>query len=341
MASPDTSGGRVPAIPPASRRGTLISWTDETWNPVTGCTAASAGCDHCYARTLINKWFAANVKAAVAAGFTRPRDGLTVVELARKAGVRLPYSALQAARPFSSVQCWPSRLTEPGKWREPRRVFVNSLSDVFHPDVPDEFRDQMFAVMEQNPRHVFQILTKRPDIMARYVRERYARPRLFDGLDPEGAMAPEHIWLGTSIEDARVLAPRLAELSRVPAPIKFVSAEPLIGPWTDGSDSEWLELAAFLRVAGVAWVIVGGESGPGYRPMDQAWAREIRDACIGPEGEPIAFFFKQDAAFRTEMRCYLVEEDGSRWEWHQWPGMMAEPKRLDRGADEHAHRAGG
>lgn len=308
---------------------TLISWADETWNPVTGCTSASAGCDHCYARALINKWFGANVKVAIELGFTKPRDGLTVVELARQAGARLPYPALQAARPFSSVQCWPQRLRQPYGWKKPSRVFVNSLSDVFHPDVPEAFRDAMYDVMEATPQHVYQVLTKRPDIMARYTQKRYSL-RSPDLLTVAG-MGPEHIWHGTSIEDGRVLD-RLDHLANVLSPVKFISGEPLIGALTDRF-RDWPtdgwphveKLAEYFRLSGVSWVIVGGESGPGYRPMPMAWAREARDAAVMAGA---AFFFKQDAAFRTETRCYLVEEDGSKWEWHQFPGHLDAPKRV-------------
>lgn len=337
--SPSSRGTPIPPNPDdprPPRRGTLISWADETWNPVTGCTAASAGCDHCYARTLINKWFGANVKAAIAAGFTKPHDGMTVVELARAAGVVMPYTAMQAARPFSSVQCWPTRLGEPAKWKTGRRVFVNSLSDVFHPGVPEEFKDAMYAVMEQQAQHVYQLLTKRPDDMARYTVERYARSGIFDGLERAEARTrarvPEQLWHGTSIEDARVLW-RLEALGEVPAPVKFISAEPLIGPLvTEGVAA----FAAQLVAAGIRQVIVGGESGPGYRPMAMSWCRDIRDACVAAG---VAFFFKQDAAFRTETRCYLVEEDGSRWEWHQWPDDMAAPRQVEGFTHEVALRA--
>lgn len=319
-----------------AQRTTGISWTNHTWNPVTGCTSASAGCDHCYARELLNKWFRENVKAAIAAGFTRTdADGRNVVEQARAAGVKLPYSAAQAAQPFSVVQTWPQRLREPYKVKEPARFFVNSLSDVFHPDVPFEFVDQMYDVMEDLGArgHVFQLLTKRPDRMAEYVTRRYAQ-RGGSSLFDEPGHAPAHIWHGTSIEDGRVLD-RLAHLANVPSPQRFVSAEPLIGPW-----SEYFEdphkmrpptiaglLGDYLRDCGVTWVIVGGESEPGghFRPLDHAWAREIRDACVRAG---VAFFFKQDSGRRTELRPYLVEADGTHWRWHQYPDDLAVPVQV-------------
>lgn len=245
--------------------GTAISWTTETWNPVTGCSRVSEGCRHCYAERLSLKfgwsqqpWTAQNAKSNV-----RERD---------------------------------ERLSKPYKIKTPSRIFVNSMSDMFHPLVSDDFIGKIFDVMADNPQHTFQILTKRPE-------------RLTDW--PQSVWR-NNIWMGTSIEDQSVLY-RVDQLRQSKAHTRFLSAEPLLGPLHD------------LDLRGIHWVIVGGESGPGYRPMDHAWARSIRDQCVANR---TAFFFKQDAAYRTETRCWLVEEDGSRWQWQQYPGNLTSPRKM-------------
>lgn len=241
--------------------GTLISWTDETWNPVTGCSRVSEGCRHCYAATLSARF-----------GWTKK-----------------PWTAPYAAE---NVVCHPTRLGKPATWKTPKRVFVNSMSDLFHPQVPDEFIARVFDVMVAFPQHTFQILTKRPERAAIW----------------SGPWA-ENIWMGTSVEDHRVVH-RINSLRQCKAMTRFISFEPLIGP------VGWVDLA------GIDWAIVGGESGPGYRPMDHAWARQIRDQC---DEFMTAFFFKQSAAPRTEMGTSLIHEDGTRWEWRQFPGHLIPP----------------
>jgi len=193
-----------------------------------------------------------------------------------------------------NVQLHPERLQKPYSWRKPRRVFVNSMSDLFHEVVPDAYIARVFSVMNDLPQHTFQILTKRPERAAEW----------------PGPWS-ENIWMGASVEDSRVLG-RVDELRRTQAAVRFISAEPLLGPLTD------------LNLEGVDWVIVGGESGPKHRPMDHDWAREIRDFCIATG---VAFFFKQDAGPRTEMRPTL---DGKRWE--QYPGELRCPEQVDIGA---------
>lgn len=224
-----------------------IEWTDSTWNPVTGCTKVSAGCDNCYAHTLAH--------GRLAAVYTR----------------RLPIvdTPENQADPFA-VRVWEERLREPAKWKDPRMIFVNSMSDLFHVDVPDAFVRRIFEVMLEVDRHVYQVLTKRP---ARAV-------RFFDrnlDLFPSGEI-PRHIWMGTSVENDRVRY-RIAHLRRLPAAVRFLSCEPLIGP---------LDLNGFLD--GMHWVIAGGESGIGYRRMDLSWPVAIQAAC---EANGVAFFFKQ------------------------------------------------
>jgi protein gp37 len=215
-----------------------IEWTEATWNPTTGCDRVSAGCDHCYALTLAKRLKAMGSSKYQADGDPRtsgPGFGLTVHEPA----LRVPY-----------------------QWREPRIVFVNSMSDLFHARVPVDFIRRVFAVMADTPQHTYQVLTKRARRLAR--------------LAPS-IQWPGNVWMGVSIEDVTQIH-RLDDLRDVPAAVRFVSAEPLLGPLSD------------LNLDGIGWVIVGGESGADHRPFDLDWAREVRDACLAA-GVP--FFFKQ------------------------------------------------
>lgn len=222
-----------------------IEWTDVTWNPVTGCTRVSSGCDNCYAATLANRLLKDAYRA------------------------RLPVVDTDITRhdPFA-VRLWPERLDAPLRWRGPHVVFVNSMSDVFHADVPEAFTRRMFEVMLEASWHTYQVLTKRPSRALRFWKR---NKDLFAG----GAI-PAHIWLGTSVENQEVVH-RVDHLRGVPAEVRFLSCEPLIGPIT-------------LDLDGVHWVIVGGESGPVRREMKPEWAVAIRDQCVR-SGVP--FFFKQ------------------------------------------------
>ena len=237
---------------------TTIEWATKSWNPTTGCSRVSAGCDNCYAFRLHDMRFAKNREAARAAGHRDARG-------ARSAGVALPF-ATQYDAPFSRIQLLEQRLGDPFTWRQPERVFVDSMADLFHESVPDAFLDRVFDVMERVDRHVYQVLTKRPGRLASYTQRRYP-----------ATLAPAHIWLGTSVEDMRV-AERVDDLRQVPARVRFLSCEPLIGSLRS------------LPLDGIHWVIVGGESGPRRRRIDMSWVRELRDMC-GREG--VAFFFKQ------------------------------------------------
>lgn len=224
---------------------TGIEWTDATWNPVTGCTKVSAGCDHCYAEALAHK---------------RLRE----IYLRRSPVADTPQNR---ADPFA-VRLWPERIDRPLTWSSPRMVFVNSMSDLFHQDVPDAFTLRVFEVMLQADRHTYQVLTKRPSRALRFWRK-------------HGAMLghveiPAHIWIGTSVENQAVDY-RVRHLKTIPAKVRFLSCEPLLGPLS-------------LDLSGIHWVIVGGESGPERRAIEPGWAESLRDQCTGA-GVP--FFFKQ------------------------------------------------
>jgi protein gp37 len=217
-----------------------IEWTDWTWNPVAGCSVVSAGCSNCYAMRMA---------ARLAAMGTDKYRGLT-----RKSGRRAVWTG--------TIRCDERVLDAPRVWRKPRRIFVNSMSDLFHPNVPVSFIRRVWSVMQETPRHTYQVLTKRPERLAEVARE---LPLL------------RNVWLGTSVEDDRVLD-RIGALRQVPATVRFVSFEPLIGS------------VASADLTGIHWVIVGGESGPRARPMDSAWVAEIEALCRNAR---IAFFFKQ------------------------------------------------
>jgi protein gp37 len=207
----------------------------------------------------------------------------------RRQDTTKPWTAGNASE---NVVCRYKRLYAPYDWKEPTRCFVNSMSDLFHEMVPDAFIARVFDVMNDLPEHTFQILTKRPERAAGW----------------PGPWGP-NIWMGTSVGHARAKY-RIDALRLCQAKTLFISAEPL-----------WERLEE-LDLTGYHWVIVGGESGPGRRPMDQQWAREIRDECVA---RGIAFFFKQDSAYRSETRPYLVEPDGTCRQWQQYPDDLREP----------------
>jgi protein gp37 len=250
----------------AQRTG--IEWTDATWNPVTGCTRISTGCENCYALTLAHRLL---------------RDHYTS---------RTPQvdTADRRADPFA-VRLWPERLETPLKWRGHRKVFVNSMSDLFHADVPELFLRAVFNVMLRVPQHTFQILTKRPARMARFVARNMD---LFDG-----GPVPPHIWLGTSIENQSV-GYRVDHLRAIRASRRFLSCEPLLGP-------------VKVDLHDIHWVIAGGESGIKHRPMDMAWVRALRNACVG---EQVPFFFKQVGGRTPKAGGRML--DGRTWSEYPW-----------------------
>jgi protein gp37 len=232
-----------------------IEWTDATWNPVTGCTKISAGCDNCYAERFSNRF----------------------------RGV--------PGHPFETgfdLTLRPERLEQPLHWRQSRMIFVNSMSDLFHKDVPKDFISRVFDTMEAAHWHTFQVLTKRSSLMRDFLKRRYGT-----------AAGPRHIWCGVSVENGSKLS-RVRHLQQAPAGIRFLSIEPLIGP------------PGIIPLEGIDWVIVGGESGPRARPMEADWVREIRNQC---KAASVAFFFKQWGGLRPK--------DGGRKldgrEWNQFP----------------------
>ena len=243
-----------------------IEWTDETWNPVTGCTRVSPGCDNCYMFAL----------------YPRLR-GMSVPGYETNPG---------------EIRLLPERLEAPFKWKKPRTVFVNSMSDVFHPSVPYEFAYEIFRVMDEASRsrgHVFQVLTKRPGRAVGWW-ERFS--------ERFSHRWPPNVWIGTSVESQKY-APRITVLERIPAPVRFVSVEPLL----DEVDlNQWLERGA------LHWVIVGGESGRGARPMELDWVRQLRDQSLNTG---VAFFLKQLGGSRGKRGGDEAKVDGEVW--HQMP----------------------
>jgi protein gp37 len=217
---------------------TRIEWTEVTWNPTTGCDRISAGCDNCYALTLAKR-----LKAMGQPKYQNDGDPRT-------------------SGPGFGLTIHPDALQLPYTWSGHRVVFVNSMSDLFHARVPVEFVRQMFAVIADTPQHTYQVLTKRSARL----------PKIAGRLE-----WPPNLWMGVSVEDATTLY-RVGHLRSVPAAVRFLSCEPLLGP-LDGLD-----------LTGIGWVIAGGESGVNYRPMDYAWVAAIRDQCTTAD---VPFFFKQ------------------------------------------------
>ncbi len=250
---------------------TAIEWTDRTWNPLTGCTRVSDGCTHCYAFTLHDMRH----------------------EAYKRTGGVLPNSKpmpKQYALPFSTVQLLPERLEQPLHIKKPTRFFVNSMSDLFHSHVPEEYIRRVFEVMRQADWHIFQVLTKRVGRLR----------RLGQHLD-----WPTNVWMGVSIEND-ALTPRADALREVPAAVRFLSLEPLLGPLPS------------LHLDGLHWVIVGGESGPDARPMEEAWVFDLRDRCIIAG---IPFFMKQMGTVWAK-RYTSSNQKGEGWS--DWP----EPLRV-------------
>lgn len=277
---------------------TGIEWTDRVWNPVSGCTKISQGCRNCYAFTLHDMRHRAFIE-----------------------GKKLP---VQYAKPFSEIQLFENRLKQPLSWRKPQKVFVNSMSDLFHEEVPDDFIDKVFAVMALSPKQTFQILTKRPNRMSKYLNtpdrdeiigwiahEFYeklggdykhissliTRPGTISNISlqehPDAWPLP-NVWLGVSVENQQAAEERIPYLLETPAAVRFLSCEPLLGEvdltFTTQAVHPMNEGYGFAAIEGVDWVIVGGESGSNARQMDEGWVLYLRDQC---EEYGVPFFFKQ------------------------------------------------
>jgi protein gp37 len=235
-----------------------IEWTETTWNPTTGCDRISDGCDNCYALALAKR-----LKAMGSTKYQADGDPRT-------------------SGPGFGVTVHPDTLAAPLRWREPRLVFVNSMSDLFHARVPVEFIARVFEVMAATPQHTYQVLTKRSTRLRRLAGQ---------------LVWPPNVWMGVSVENIDA-AYRVDDLRRVPAAVRFLSCEPLLGPLSDD-----------IVLDGIGWVIAGGESGPAARPMDPAWAAGLRDAC---QHAAVPFFFKQWGG-RTPKAAGRVL-DGRTWD---------------------------
>lgn len=269
---------------------TGITWTDATWNPVTGCTKVSQGCKHCYAE---REWvrLSANPKATAYYG-----------------------------RAFTDIACHEDRLDQPLRWKKPRMIFVNSMSDLFHEDVPDVFIDKVFAVMALAEQHVFQVLTKRPERMLAYLSDPDAEKRIGNEAMPKVRFGSfgvlqwplPNVWLGVSVENQEAADARIPLLLQTLAAVRWVSAEPLLGPvdlaracaldrikCTDG-----VECAGMTRH--LDWVVVGGESGQNARPMHPDWVLDLQRQC---DNANVPFFFKQWGAWLPINQMDEAEND--------------------------------
>lgn len=249
---------------------TRIEWTDTTWNPVAGCKIMSAGCTNCYAMQMARRLEAMGVEKY---------SGLT-----RRSGKRTIWN--------NTVRLDENALSIPLKWKKPRNIFVNSMSDLFHDKVTDDFILKVWDVMAQTPRHNYQILTKRPDRMADVVKNKI------------GNTLP-NVWLGTSVEDSEV-AYRVAELQTVPAAVRFISFEPLIGP------------VGALNLDNIHWAIVGGESGSAARPIREEWIDEVHQLC---QQFDTAFFFKQWGTWGADNKKRSKKANGRQYKGQVWNEM--------------------
>lgn len=241
---------------------TKIEWTEETWNPSTGCSKVSSGCKFCYAEVMAKRLKAMGVK-----GYENGFE-------------------------FTLM---PERLTQPLNRKKPTKFFVNSMSDLFHEDMPDNFLDQIFDIIRKTPRHIYQILTKRENRMAAYFNDK---------------LIPKNVWLGVTVENKKSGLPRIDALRELNASIKFLSIEPL------------LEDLGSLNLSGIDWVIVGGESGPKARPMDEKWVHKIKEQC---DIFDVPFFFKQWGTWGADMVKRNKKKNGRKFQgriWEEYPNKI-------------------
>lgn len=275
---------------------TTIEWTDAVWNPVTGCNKVSPGCKNCYAERI----------------FHRPYPG----------------------RAFTDVRMHPERLDQPLHWRKPRRIFVNSMSDLFHETVSEEFVGHVFAVMSRCPQHTFQVLTKRPADMLDLIGNATNRWGPFQDTvvkDGKGEEWPlPNVWLGVSVEDQKTADERIPILLNTPAALRFVSYEPAL----ESIDLAYYLFEDYTDVPGkigrdwtesLDWVIAGGESGPHARPAHPDWFRQIRDQCAAAS---VPFFFKQWGEFSPDRPIQIARDDA--FQQSGWPMYRIGKKRAGR-----------
>jgi len=253
-------------------QNTQIEWTNTTWNPVTGCTVISAGCENCYAERFSERF----------------------------RGVK--------GHPFENgfdLTLKPERIGQPLAWKKPKMIFVNSMSDLFHKNIPKAYISSVFDTMEKADWHIFQVLTKRSSLMRNFINQRYKETPV-----------PEHIWLGVSVEDHSKRS-RIKHLQDANASVRFLSIEPLLGPPGD------------LDLTEIKWVIAGGESGPNARPMQLAWARSVRDQC---QSQNVSFFFKQWGGFRPKSGGRDL--DGRTWDEYPFTIDEYNHRKQRQGNDE-------
>lgn len=246
---------------------TTIEWTDETWNPVTGCQKVSPGCKHCYAEKFAERF----------------------------RGTVLPNGKRHPFYNGFDPELRPLRLTQPQAWRSPKMIFVNSMSDLFGEFVPDEYIDQVFDAMRASAHHTYQVLTKRAERLVRWTSAR------------RWLQSATNIWLGVSVEDRTYGLPRIERLQGATAAIRFLSIEPLLEPLGQ------------LDLTQINWVIVGGESGPGARPLEISWVREVRDQCVANR---VPFFFKQWGGVRKHRTGRVL--DGRTWD--DFPRLLTDAR---------------
>ena len=242
---------------------TQIEWTEQTWNPTTGCTKVSPGCKHCYAETM-----AVRLKAMRANGYDN--------------GFELSLMS--------------DRLDQPLRRKKPTIYFVNSMSDLFHEDIPNSYLDKIFDVIKNTPQHTYQILTKRSERMKEYFMD---------------AEVPANVWLGVSVEDKKYGIPRIDDLRNINATVRFLSVEPL------------LEDLGSFKLKNIHWVIVGGESGPKARPMQESWVDNIYRLC---KKSNVAFFFKQWGGWGADGKKRAKKENGRKFNgktWNEMPPVLS------------------
>lgn len=281
---------------------TKIEWTDATWNPVTGCTKVSQGCKHCYAE----------------------RDWARMVHLPAYQG-----------RAFTDVECHPERLYQPIRWKKPRRIFVNSMSDLFYQGVPDEFIAQVFAVMAATPEHTYHVLTKRPERMLALLDDSGFSDLVDDLMHihthSDADWPLPNVWLGVSVEDQATADERIPLLLRTPAVVRWISAEPLLGPvhvglYLSRSNMPGLRMMPGFRdsLPGIDWVVAGGESGPKARPSHPDWFRSLRDQC---KAAGVPFLFKQWGGMVAAGR-YAAERKNRRETYRQSAYLLRDSRRF-------------